>query len=284
MEILGIGSRINHKEHGKGVVTNVSTKHYWVTFMEKGLETIALNSDFEVIERLEADVDTVSFFDIERSLTKILEKIKPDHNIHLIVCFNKLDPELADDSEIEANIVELKKKIRERVEKLNLDLSFFKTTIYEQSTVLRMFSESIVKKTSKARLIQKHLNNFGRTTFSSATLLMDKNCLIVGSQYSNEKYKEVCTSIASWVTLALERIKKYDIFFSNLNGNISFNVNFNGKDNENKEMKSAKIFVEKFFIDNKWEFFIVSLTMNKRTSSLIEKYIPELADQLSVLL
>ncbi len=79
MEILGIGSRINHKEHGKGVVTNVSTKHYWVTFMEKGLETIALNSDFEVIERLEADVDTVSFFDIERSLTKILEKWSDTH-------------------------------------------------------------------------------------------------------------------------------------------------------------------------------------------------------------
>lgn len=79
MELLGIGSRIDHKEFGKGVVTNVSTKHYWVTFMEKGLETIALNDDFEVIERLEDDVDTVSFFDMESSLTKILEKWSDTH-------------------------------------------------------------------------------------------------------------------------------------------------------------------------------------------------------------
>lgn len=79
MELLGIGSRIDHKEFGKGVVTNVSTKHYWVTFMEKGLETIALNDDFEVIERLEDDVDTVSFFDMESSFTKILEKWSDTH-------------------------------------------------------------------------------------------------------------------------------------------------------------------------------------------------------------
>lgn len=79
MELLGIGSRIQHWEHGKGVVTNVSTKHYWVTFMEKGLETIALDDDFEVIERLEGDVDTISFFDVESSLTTILEKWSDTH-------------------------------------------------------------------------------------------------------------------------------------------------------------------------------------------------------------
>jgi len=50
MKLLGIGSRINHSEYGKGVVTNVSNKHYWVTFIDNGLETIDLDSEFEVIE------------------------------------------------------------------------------------------------------------------------------------------------------------------------------------------------------------------------------------------
>ena len=50
MNLLGIGSRINHAEHGMGVVTNVTSKHYWVTFIENGLETIDLDSEFEVIE------------------------------------------------------------------------------------------------------------------------------------------------------------------------------------------------------------------------------------------
>ncbi|RZK12660.1 MAG: hypothetical protein EOO46_02400 [Flavobacterium sp.] len=74
MKILGIGSRINHSEFGKGVITNVSTKDYWVTFIENGLETIPLNSEFEVIDAAENEVDTISFYDIETSLKSILRK------------------------------------------------------------------------------------------------------------------------------------------------------------------------------------------------------------------
>ncbi|MEO0060313.1 MAG: hypothetical protein RLZZ312_1960 [Bacteroidota bacterium] len=74
MKILGIGSRINHPEFGKGVITNVSQKEYWVTFIETGLETIDLDDAFEIIESSENELDTVSFFDVEKSLISILKK------------------------------------------------------------------------------------------------------------------------------------------------------------------------------------------------------------------
>lgn len=74
MKILGIGSRIQHEEYGKGVVTNVSSKEYWVTFIESGIETLALNSEFEILEAVENEVDTVSFYDVEQSLLSILKK------------------------------------------------------------------------------------------------------------------------------------------------------------------------------------------------------------------
>ncbi|WP_296383820.1 hypothetical protein [Winogradskyella sp.] len=74
MKLLGISSRINHAEYGKGVITNVTSKHYWVTFIDNGLETIDLDSEFEVIEAADDDVDTVSFYDVERSLKSILKK------------------------------------------------------------------------------------------------------------------------------------------------------------------------------------------------------------------
>ena len=75
MRLLGIGSRINHSDYGKGVVTNVTSRHYWVTFIDNGLETIELDSEFEVIERSNADdVDTVSLFDVESSLVQTLKK------------------------------------------------------------------------------------------------------------------------------------------------------------------------------------------------------------------
>jgi len=72
--ILGIGSRINHPQYGKGVVTNVTSDLYWVTFMENGLETIAVDDEFETVEAVKDEVDTVSFYEVENSLREILKK------------------------------------------------------------------------------------------------------------------------------------------------------------------------------------------------------------------
>ena len=74
MKLLGIGSRIQHPEFGKGVVTNLTSAQYWVTFIDSGLETIAIDSAFEVIEAVTDEVDTVSFSDVEMSLISILRR------------------------------------------------------------------------------------------------------------------------------------------------------------------------------------------------------------------
>ena len=79
MNILAIGSRIEHPEYGFGVVTNVDSRHYWVVCQKDGLETIEIDADFEVIEAVEGEVDTVSFFDVESSLVQILEKWSDTH-------------------------------------------------------------------------------------------------------------------------------------------------------------------------------------------------------------
>ena len=75
MKLLGIGSRIKHPEFGKGVITNLTDRHYWVTFMDSGLETIDLDSDFEIIEALDyEDIDAVSLYEVEKTLKNILQK------------------------------------------------------------------------------------------------------------------------------------------------------------------------------------------------------------------
>ncbi|WP_430408283.1 hypothetical protein [Kordia sp.] len=74
MNILGISSRIKHPKYGLGVVTNVTSKHYWVTFIENGLETIAIDSDFEIIDAVEDEVDSVSFYEVETILKNMLKK------------------------------------------------------------------------------------------------------------------------------------------------------------------------------------------------------------------
>lgn len=74
MQLLAPGSRIDHPSHGKGVVTNVTTRHYFVSFIDKGVETIALDESFEVIEALEYDLDLVSFYEVETSLRQLLQR------------------------------------------------------------------------------------------------------------------------------------------------------------------------------------------------------------------
>ena len=74
MKLLGIGSRIKHREFGAGVVTNVDSNHYWVTFMENGLETIPLDEEIDVIDGVNDEVDTVSFFEVESTLRSLLKK------------------------------------------------------------------------------------------------------------------------------------------------------------------------------------------------------------------
>lgn len=74
MKILGIGSRIAHEKYGKGVITNVTSTLYWVTFIDSGLETIALDEDFTIIEAAENEVDTISLYDLESTLKTILKK------------------------------------------------------------------------------------------------------------------------------------------------------------------------------------------------------------------
>lgn len=73
-KILGIGSRIDHPTHGVGVVTNVTSELYWVTFIKDGLETITVDDTFEIIEAVEDEVDTVSFYEVEKGLRDLLKR------------------------------------------------------------------------------------------------------------------------------------------------------------------------------------------------------------------
>ncbi len=72
--ILGIGSRVNHPDFGVGVVINVRSDTYTVTFINYGNKMIAINYPLEVLNRAELEADLVSMFDVERTLTKLLNK------------------------------------------------------------------------------------------------------------------------------------------------------------------------------------------------------------------
>ncbi|MEO9954539.1 hypothetical protein [Nonlabens sp.] len=164
MKLLGIGSRINHAEYGFGVVTNVTATMYWVTFQKNGLETIPLDSDFEVIEACEDDVDTVSFYDVEKSLREILERFSDVSQVVALadkykngtMILRPADSNLAD-KEIPINtfwhkIVMLRDRLRVMEQKINsskdlddqlkVDLQQYITRIYGSLTTFNVLFAS----------------------------------------------------------------------------------------------------------------------------------------------
>lgn len=72
--LLGVGSRIRHDEFGNGVVINLKAGGYIVTFMDQGVKILKFDAPFTILEALEPDSDLVSLFDVEQSLTRILQR------------------------------------------------------------------------------------------------------------------------------------------------------------------------------------------------------------------
>lgn len=72
--LLGIGSRICHAEFGNGVVINLKSTGYTITFLEEGIKVIRFDTPLVIVEAIEPDGDLVSLFDVEQTMTRILQR------------------------------------------------------------------------------------------------------------------------------------------------------------------------------------------------------------------
>jgi hypothetical protein len=72
--ILGPGSRVRHKEYGAGVVVQVWSDSYEISFINQGLMEMTLDEDLEIIEFVADDTDRMSFARVEDELIKILRR------------------------------------------------------------------------------------------------------------------------------------------------------------------------------------------------------------------
>lgn len=73
---LGIGSRIQHPEFGKGVVIQAYTDSYEITFIDYGTKTIMKSfKGLQVLDFAGGDIDFISFEKVERVFAKLLRRI-----------------------------------------------------------------------------------------------------------------------------------------------------------------------------------------------------------------
>jgi hypothetical protein len=73
--ILGVGSRIKHPQFGKGVVVQIRSDAYEITFIEHGTRQITRDYEgLEIIEAVETPSDLATFEKIEKSLIRVLRR------------------------------------------------------------------------------------------------------------------------------------------------------------------------------------------------------------------
>ncbi|MFX1346600.1 MAG: ADP-ribosylation factor-like protein [Promethearchaeota archaeon] len=199
----------------------------------------------------------------------------PPDNFQFLVLLHKCDPDIKKSKEILENIVYIEKKIISIFK--GIKFSIFKTSIYDDSNLLKAFSDGAFYATHKSNMFQTLLKDYMSKTYNSSTLLLDKNCFIIASRSTDEEYQRICESIAPRLTQALEKLEEWDISTIDIVTNIEFSQK------RSESHKEGIIFLRKLDINNT-RFYLVALCLNKNVKNKSYEYLPLLADNLKNLL
>jgi hypothetical protein len=73
--VLGAGSRVKHPQFGKGVIVQIRSDAYEITFIEHGTRVIQRDYEgLEIIEAVETPSDLATYEKMEKSLIRVLRR------------------------------------------------------------------------------------------------------------------------------------------------------------------------------------------------------------------
>lgn len=196
-------------------------------------------------------------------------------NFQLLILFHKYDPDIKNKKEMKDNIQFLESNIKSIIK--NLKYSLYRTSIYDDSSLLKTFSDGVFSATEKSKLLQSLLRDYMSKTYTSSTLLLDQNCFIIASRATDETYQEICEAIAPRLTNALEKLEEWDIDTKDITTNIEF------PQNTLEQSREGIIFLRKLEINND-RLYLIALCLNKRIQNRSYEYLPILAANLKNLL
>ena len=209
-----------------------------------------------------------------KEIINVILEINPDFSQFLIL-FHKNDPDIKNKPDIMNNINFLEKEIKDINQ--NINFSFYQSSIYDESTLIRAFSDGAISITQRSKLIQNLLKEYTKTTYSSAAVLLDQHSFIIASRSTKESYQQICESIAPRLAYTLEKLEEWDI--NTLD--IVTNIEFPQEDLANG--KEGIIFLRKLDVKNERLYFI-SLCLNKKIKAKSYEYLPILVNNLKNLL
>lgn len=112
----------------------------------------------------------------------------------IYVFFHKLDPALMKSAKKEMNnlLLNLKDKIKNLTDYKKL--YFYKTSIYDLSSIITAMSEILLALYPKSELIEKTIEEFAKKIGSQGVVVLDDNSLIIGQYYENDEIKHTLSA------------------------------------------------------------------------------------------
>ena len=196
-------------------------------------------------------------------------------NFQLLILLHKYDPDVKNKKKIQIRINYLENQILPAVK--DIKFSIHKTSIYDEPSLLKAFSDGVFYATHKSKMFESLLKEYMGKTYNSSMLLLDQNCFIIASRTTDESYQKICEAIAPRLTQALEKLEEWDIKTTDIVTNIEF------PEKQSKDQKEGIIFLRKLNINNT-RFYLIALCLNKNVKTKSYEYLPLLADNLKNLL
>ncbi len=252
--------RKNYFKHRYQVFTNTSSVFYVI--------------DVQDSKRFDESIEYFS---------KIVETYKElDEKTDFFICFHKVDPEISNRSEIQEKIEFLMDLLLTIVS--HSKISFFKTTIFDLSSLFLAFSNGIMHFSPISLLINEQLEEYAKLSHSSAVLLMSEDLLVIGSYSTSDYYIELCELVGLRFLNIMDSFKSNPVRLGNISVDIDYDTELNTIKKKNLSQNQeprAKIVMTAFKTSNNIHFYIIAFIKNILITKSHEKLLPILKNNLS---
>ncbi len=232
------------------------------------IQTVFYVIDIQTPERFDEAVRYL------KEIVDIVMELNSEYS-EFFILLHKVDPDIKKDKIIIKNL----DTIQEKISSLNskAKFSYYITSIHDDSSLIRPFSDGVISVSAKAKLIQTLLKEYTSKSFNSAAVLLDRHCFIIASRATMADYERICQEIAPRLSQAIERLEDWEINPIDIVTTIEFPVS----DSDNN--KEGIIFLRKLDINGE-RLYLIALCLNKKIKVKSYEYLPLLAENLKNLL
>jgi len=207
-------------------------------------------------------------------LKKVMETLKEFGNeTKILVLFHKYDPNSVEISDL----LKYSEDLRAKILKFQIfkDITFYKTSIYNNLSILGPFSDLTTSLSGNPQLIQNLLTDYCEKTKSNAAILFDTRNFIVDGKAEKGVYIKVLDVVAEIYASGIEKMEDWSLETLDIMSQIKY-IDAQSDDNR------ATILIQ--IVKKVPRLYVVILTMNSETKDLAYKHLSTLADKITELL